>query len=84
MNAGAVNQVGHGDGVCASANGSTHGLRDPEVEHLHEVPSSRRTAQEQVRGLDGAVHEPAFGLRQRMAHLAEDVDDTFAGIGPKR
>ena len=57
-----------------------HDLRDPEVENLHEVVVLAIPAQEDVRRLDVAMHEPArFGLGQRMAHLPKDMDDAFGG-----
>jgi hypothetical protein len=63
----ALNQVGHRDGGLRIRRWFVDGLRDPEVEHLHEVVVLAIPAQEDVCRLDVAMHEPArFGFGQRI------------------
>ena len=58
------------------------GLGNTEVQHLHEVMFAAVPAHEQVGRLDVAVNEPIrFGLRQRVAHLAQQIDHALGGSG---
>ena len=59
-------------------------LDDSEIQHLHEVELLAVAAEEDVRGLDVAVHQAAgFRLGQGMAHLAQQEDGPLGRCGPE-
>src|SRR4029079_3856252 len=60
------------------------GLRETKVQNLYEVVVFAIAAQEDICRLDVTMDETArFGLRQRVADLSKDVNDTFSRYDTK-